>query len=326
VTDLLSVRGLRSHFVTPRGEVQAVRDVSFDIAPGEIVGLVGESGSGKSATAMSLLRLLPGSAKVSGSVTFRGRDVLKLRGEALRRLRGGEVSMIFQDPMTALDPVFTIGDQLVAVIRAHRRIDKAAARTLAAQLLAEVGIGDVATRLKQYPHQISGGMRQRVLIAKALCGTPGLLVADEPTTALDVTIQAQILRLLRRLRDTTGMAVLLVTHDLGVVSHLCDRVLVMYGGRIVETGTVDQVLRGPRHPYTRALLRAAALPERSQPIVPIGGAPPSLLDPPPGCPFAPRCPVATERCATVLPELTAGADGHAAACLVVEEEPGDDRA
>ena len=237
VAPVLEVAGLTTSFETRAGRVRAVEDVSFSVAPGEIVGLVGESGSGKTVTSLSLLRLLPSSARTRGRVIFEGRDVMTLRGEQLRQLRGGRISMVFQDPMTSLDPVFTVGSQMIGALRAHQRISRPEALRRSASLLEQVGIPDVVTRLGQYPHELSGGMRQRVLIAMALSNEPALLIADEPTTALDVTIQAQILGLLKDINARTRMSIILVTHDLGVVAGLCDRVLVMYGGRLVEFGS-----------------------------------------------------------------------------------------
>ena len=317
---VLSVRSLSTSFRTPSGRVHAVRDVSFDIRPGEIVGLVGESGSGKTVTGLSLLRLLPETAQTTGSVSFDGRDVMKMKPGELRRLRGGGISMIFQDPMTSLDPVFTIQSQLVGVMRAHQEISKDDARDRAARLLRQVGIADVDTRLHQYPHQMSGGMRQRVLIAMALANNPKLLIADEPTTALDVTIQAQILRLLKQLNETIGMAIVLVTHDLGVVAGLCDRIFVMYGGRLVESGPARAVYKHPEHPYTAGLLKSVIGPkaDRTRPLQVIEGMPPVLVDPKPGCPFAPRCDYSIDRCFEESPEFTTRGHEHGAACFVTE--------
>ena len=317
---LLTVEHLSTSFRTPAGLVQAVRDVSFTVAPGEVVGLVGESGSGKTVTALSLLRLLPAAAVTSGRVCYQGRDLGTLTPSQLRRLRGRDISMIFQDPMTSLDPLFTIGAQVAGVLRAHSGISRADAAGRAAELLRLVGISDVTTRLRQYPHQLSGGMRQRVLIAMALANDPGLLIADEPTTALDVTIQAQIIRLLRQVSERTGMSVILVTHDLGVVAGVCDRVLVMYGGRLVESGPAAAIYGSPRHPYTTGLLGSVIRPDcdRSARLVAIDGYPPAMLNPPPGCPFAPRCPHATGQCHQELPALTPRAANHLAACFVTE--------
>jgi oligopeptide/dipeptide ABC transporter ATP-binding protein len=317
---VLDVDGLSTSFETRRGRVQAVRNVSFTVAPGEIVGLVGESGSGKTVTALSLLRLLPSTARSTGRVTFEGRDVMALRGEELRQLRGGRISMVFQDPMTSLDPVFTVGSQMIGALRAHRRISRADALQRAASLLEQVGIPDVATRLGQYPHELSGGMRQRVLIAMALSNDPGLLIADEPTTALDVTIQAQILRLLKDINLRTGMSIILVTHDLGVVAGLCDRIFVMYGGSLVESARAHDLFHGPEHPYTAGLLDSVVRldQDRHRRLSAIEGSPPLLIDPEPCCPFNPRCAYAVERCREAIPELTPRAADHAAACFRTE--------
>ena len=317
---LLSVRSLSTTFNTPAGEVRAVRDVSFDIQPGEVIGLVGESGSGKTVTGLSLLRLLPTSARIEGSVHFAGRDVLAMKQEQLRQLRGGGISMIFQDPMTSLDPVFTIQAQMVGAMRAHSGISKSAARERSASLLRDVGIADVSTRLRQYPHQMSGGMRQRILIAMVLANEPQLLIADEPTTALDVTIQAQILRLLKDVNRRRNMSIIMVTHDLGVVAGICDRVFVMYAGQLVETGPAAAVYPRPQHPYTAGLLRSIISPtaDRLQRLQVIEGIPPVLLNPQPGCPFAPRCIHVEERCRAETPALTPRGPNRFAACFVTE--------
>ncbi|MGH8961365.1 MAG: ABC transporter ATP-binding protein [Jatrophihabitantaceae bacterium] len=318
---LLSVENLSTTFATPAGPVCAVRDVSFTVGPGEVVGLVGESGSGKTVTALSLLRLLPSTARTTGTVTYRGADIMSLSKRELRRLRGADISMIFQDPMTSLDPLFTIESQIVGVIRAHQHVSRAEAAERASQLLHDVGIADVATRLRQYPHQLSGGMRQRVLIAMALANDPGLLIADEPTTALDVTIQAQIIRLLKRACARTGMSIVLVTHDLGVVAGICDRLFVMYGGRLVETGPSTSVYPNPEHPYTAGLLGSVIRPDRdrSTRLPTIEGQPPVMLNPSPGCPFAPRCALRVDRCTQDTPDLTLRSRDHLAACFVTEK-------
>ena len=317
---VLDVTGLSTSFETRAGRVQAVQDVSFSVAPGEIVGLVGESGSGKTVTSLSLLRLLPPTARSTGRVMFEGRDVMRLRGEELRQLRGGRIAMVFQDPMTSLDPVFTVGSQMVGAIRAHQRVSRADALSRAGLLLEQVGIPDIATRLGQYPHELSGGMRQRVLIAMALSNDPGLLIADEPTTALDVTIQAQILRLLKDVNQRTGMSIILVTHDLGVIAGLCDRVFVMYGGRLVESARAHGLFHDPEHPYTAGLLDSVVRldQDRYSRLPAIEGSPPLLIDPPPCCLFNPRCPYAVDRCREAVPELTLRAADHYAACFRTE--------
>lgn len=257
MTALLEIRDLSTSFDTARGRVTAVRDVSFDIGAGEIVGLVGESGSGKTATAQSIMQLLPRYATVTGSIRLGDVDLVALSNEQLRRARGSNVAMVFQDPMTSLNPVLSVGTHFLDVLRAHGRVTRQAAWARGVELLDLVGLTEPPLRMRQYPHQLSGGMRQRVMIALALANEPQLLIADEPTTALDVTIQAGILRLLTDLRDRLGMSILLVTHDLGVVGETCDRVLVMYRGRLVEAGAVESVLRAPRHPYTAALLSSS---------------------------------------------------------------------
>ena len=318
---LLSVEHLSTTFETEAGPVRAVRDISFQVRRGEVIGLVGESGSGKTVTALSLLRLLPSSARTTGRVVFGGRDVQTMSNSELRRLRGGQISMIFQDPMTSLDPLFSVGSQIVGVIRAHRRVSRAAAWEQARVLLTQVGIPEVDARLRQFPHQLSGGMRQRVLMAMALANDPQLLIADEPTTALDVTIQAQIIRLLKSVGARTGMSIILVTHDLGVVAGICDRLFVMYGGRLVETGPAGDVYPNPQHPYTAGLLASIIRPDtdRTSELFAIEGAPPELLNAPDACPFEPRCSFRVERCAHELPVPTPRGPGHEAACFVTEE-------
>ena len=318
---LLEVRDLRAHFFTHAGVVKAVDGMSFTINPGETVGIVGESGSGKSVTALSIMGLLPRPAGriVGGTVTFGGRDLVHAGDRELRNLRGREMAMIFQDPMTSLNPVFSIGYQLIEPMKRHLKMNTKQASARAAQLLGMVGIPSAAKRLGDYPHQFSGGMRQRVMIAMALACNPKLLIADEPTTALDVTIQAQILELIKGLRREFTMAVLLITHDLGVVANMCDRVVVMYGGRVLETGTNDEIFADPLQPYTRGLLQS--IPRMDQPrgvaLTPIPGNPPDMLHPLPGCPFTPRCPLAMERCPREMPPLlNVGNPTHAAACWV----------
>jgi oligopeptide/dipeptide ABC transporter ATP-binding protein len=318
---LLEVEGLKTWFTGDSGTVKAVDDVSLRVARGETLALVGESGSGKSVTSLSIMRLVPEPGRhVAGRIRFAGRDLETLGEPALRRIRGREMAMIFQEPMTSLNPVWTIGDQLREAIRLHEPDADARGRALA--MLEKVGIADPEARLGDYPHQLSGGMRQRVMIAMALACGPQLLIADEPTTALDVTIQAQILDLMRQLqRSAGGMAMLFITHNLGVVAEIADRVAVMYGGRIVEEGTVDAIFERPRHPYTIGLLgsiprvdRAAreAGRKRRLPAIPGNVPAPSAL--PPGCAFAPRCGFAEPACAAAMPELEAVADGHRSRC------------
>jgi oligopeptide/dipeptide ABC transporter ATP-binding protein len=302
---LLSVSGLRVSFATEEGVVQAVDGVSFDIAPGEVVAIVGESGSGKSVTAMTLLGLTRSpNARFEGSASFDGTELLTASEHELQGIRGNGIAMVFQDPMSSLDPVYRVGDQIVEQIRAHEPdLGRGAAYERAVELLGRVGIPRPAERARSFPHEFSGGMRQRVMIAMALSCSPELLIADEPTTALDVTIQAQILRELKALRAETGAAIIMVTHDLGVVADIADRVLVMYAGRVVEQGTLDEVFYDPRHPYTWGLLGSIARldRDRSRRLPAIPGAPPSLLAPPAGCHFRPRCPHAFAKCAEVPP-------------------------
>jgi oligopeptide/dipeptide ABC transporter ATP-binding protein len=315
--DLLAVRDLETAFATKRGLLPALRGVSLTVARQETVGVVGESGSGKSVTALSIMRLLPSSgAIVGGSVELAGRDMLSLSKRELQRVRGKEIAMVFQDSMTSLNPVLTVGRQLTESLSKHLGLGRSEARARALDLLREVGIPEPKRRLRQYPHQLSGGLRQRVAIAIALAANPAVLIADEPTTALDVTIQAQILDLLRREQDQRGMAMLLITHDLGVIAGMVDRVCVMYGGRIVELGATDLVFKNPSHPYTVGLLRSvprldATLGRR---LISIAGSPPPIGDLPTGCPFRTRCQLAFDRCASEEPPLIAKGDDHAAAC------------
>jgi oligopeptide/dipeptide ABC transporter ATP-binding protein len=304
---LLRVRDLRVQFATDDGVVTAVDNVSIDVSAGRIVGIVGESGSGKSVTALTVLGLTRGpGAHIAGEVLYRGRDLLALKERQLQRLRGKEIAMIFQDPMTSLNPVYRVGDQIVETIVIHEHSSRAAARRRAVELLGEVGIPNPAQRADDYPHQFSGGMRQRAMIAMALSCNPSILIADEPTTALDVTIQAQILDLIGRLRETFGSAIVLITHDLGVVADIADEVSVMYAGRVVERAATERIFNAPQHPYTWGLL--ASIPRIDRPktkrLQPIKGQPPSLVDLAPGCTFAPRCPHVFEAC-TTEPELEA---------------------
>ena len=293
---LLSVTNLSTSFFTSRGEVQAVRGVSFELRAGEILGIVGESGSGKSITCMSIMGLLSSSGRViDGTALFEGRDLITLDEDELSALRGNDISMIFQDPMTSLNPTLTVGEQVIETILRHRKVSRAEARARAIELFELVRIPSAAKRLRSYPHEFSGGMRQRVMIAIALACDPKLLIADEPTTALDVTIQRQILALLKELQGRLGMAVILITHDLGVIAETADRVLVMYGGMVMEEGPVRELFARSSHPYTRGLL--ASIPDLSDDthhrLTPIPGSPPDMLRPPKGCPFAPRSLLAT---------------------------------
>jgi oligopeptide/dipeptide ABC transporter ATP-binding protein len=318
VAKLLEVEGLRTHFETSAGIVRAVDGISYDVGEGETVAVVGESGCGKSVGALSILRLIPTPPGriVSGSIHFNGRDLLALSEEQIRKVRGREIGMIFQEPMTSLNPVLTIGLQLTETIRQHFSISKEAAETRAVELLGVVGIAEPARRLRQYPHHMSGGMRQRVMIALALSCEPKLIIADEPTTALDVTIQAQILELMKDLTRRLGVALIIITHNLGVVARYADRVNVMYAGRIVETGSARQIYHSPRHPYTLALLRS--VPRMDQPrkakLDPVEGQPPDLTRLDPGCAFEPRCRFALTRCRDAAPMLETLEDGHLSAC------------
>ncbi|MED6334638.1 MAG: ABC transporter ATP-binding protein [Planctomycetota bacterium] len=321
---LLSVHDLAVRFDTPHGSVRAVDGVSFDLEQGECLGLVGESGSGKSVTNLALLGLVPMPPGVieSGSVHFGGRDLLALSPEELRRIRGNRIAMIFQDPMTSLNPLLTVGRQLTEVLEQHRGLSHREARDLCARGLGDVGIPDPEARLDSWPHELSGGMRQRVMIAMALLCQPQVLIADEPTTALDVTIQAQILELLADLQERHGTAIVLITHDLGVVAGMADRVHVMYAGRLVESADTSSLFARPLHPYTEGLL--ASIPsfedDSSEPLASIPGQPPDLVELPPGCAFEPRCPLSGEVCGTATPPLEGIADPRAAgprhsACL-----------
>ncbi|TNE63020.1 MAG: ABC transporter ATP-binding protein [Rhodobacteraceae bacterium] len=318
-TPVLNVRDLKTVFKTRSGSVHAVNSVSFSLNPGELLGVVGESGSGKSVTMMSLIGLIPSPpAEVSGGgIDFGGIDLLQASETELRAIRGARIGFVFQDPMTSLNPVFTVGYQIMEPLRKHMNMSKAQARVRAKELLELVGIPDAERRLSDYPHQFSGGMRQRVMIAIALACDPEVLIADEPTTALDVTIQAQILELMHELRAKLGMAVIWITHDLGVIAGIADRVLVMYGGQIVEHAPVRELFRHPRHPYTRALLKTvpSVRGERAERLEVIEGQPPILRAEPSSCSFAARCPFAFERCLAENPPRFDISPGHDAACF-----------
>lgn len=316
---LLSVRDLRVQFRTDNGIVKAADGVSFDLAEDEVLGVVGESGSGKSVTAMAVLGLLPPTAKVTGEVRYRGRSLLDLPKEEARKLRGSKLAIVFQDALAALNPLHRVGNQVIEAIRIHHpQVSRADALARAVELFGLVGIESPETRVRQYPHELSGGMRQRVLIAMAIANDPDVLMADEPTTALDVTTQAQVLEVLKAARARTRSAMLLITHDLGVVSGVADRVMVMYGGKVVETGTVDEVFERPQHPYTLGLLRSRPRMEESVArLERIPGQPPSMIDVPTGCAFHPRCRYARlpDPCASVLPLLQPVlGPGHLSAC------------
>jgi peptide/nickel transport system ATP-binding protein len=321
---LLEVTGLRTEIDTARGRIRPVDGVSFAVRAGETLGVVGESGSGKTMTGMSIMRLLPpGGSIAGGSIRLDGRELTELDEPAMRKVRGSELAMIFQDPMTSMNPVYKVGDQISEQILAHRDVSKAEAKERSIELLKAVGIPGAEERVDNYPHEFSGGMRQRAMIAMGLSLEPPMLIADEPTTALDVTIQAQILRLLKQLNTERGLAVILITHDLGVVADIADRVMVMYAGRVVETGTLDQIFYEPQHPYTWGLLGSIMRLDRPRGarLAQIKGQPPSLIEPPEGCHFRPRCPHAFSRC-TEKPELAqrSGSPGHLDRCWLSGEQ------
>jgi peptide/nickel transport system ATP-binding protein len=321
---LLEVSHLCVEFPTRQGPLRALDDVSFSIAPGEILGVVGESGAGKSLTGAAIIGLLePPGRIVSGEIRLQGQRIDQLRGEAMRRVRGRQIGAIFQDPLTSLNPLFTVGQQLIETLRTHLPLDARQARERAIELLAQTGIPAPAARVDQYPHQFSGGMRQRVVIALALAAEPKLIVADEPTTALDVSIQSQIIELLKRLAREHGASVMLVTHDMGVIAEACDRVAVMYAGRIVEMGPVQTVIHAPAHPYSAGLMGAIPSMEGDRErLLQIDGSMPRLQSMPPGCAFHPRCAVAMPRCSGERPELRAAAATQAACWLVGEGAAG----
>jgi oligopeptide/dipeptide ABC transporter ATP-binding protein len=312
---MLEVQDLRTHFRTMDGIVKAVDGVSFNIAGGASVGIVGESGSGKSVTSLSIMRLIePPGWIAGGRILFRGKDLASLSEEEMRRVRGDDISMVFQEPMTALNPVYTVGDQVAEVLRVHHKMSRKAAMDRTVELFKMVGIPAPERRVHDYPHNLSGGMRQRVMIAMALANEPDLLILDEPTTALDVTIQAQILELVKDLRQKTNTAVLLITHDIGVIAEMSDEVIVMYGGKIMERANVLQLIKDPKHPYTKGLLASIpSLGMKGQRLNVIAGAVPNPLNMPPGCPFAPRCPYVMDVCMT-MPELKTLDDGRQIFC------------
>jgi len=321
---IVQVRNLRTGFDIEGEMAWAVRGVSFDIRAGEVLGLVGESGSGKSVTALSILRLIPDPpGKIAeGEVLFEGTNLLELDYSDMHGIRGKKIAMIFQEPMTSLNPVFSVGMQVMEAVRHHENLDKAEARARAVEVLTKVGIPDAERRLNDYPHQFSGGMRQRVMIAIALICNPKLLIADEPTTALDVTIQAQILDLMKDLHEQMGSAILLITHDLAVVAETCDRVIVMYGGQIQEVAPIITLFEAPQHPYTKGLLKSIPNPaHKGELLDAIPGNVPSIMNFPKGCRFATRCPHADEHCHTVEPELTQLSEDHSVRCHLVEGAP-----
>lgn len=316
---LLDVENLKTHFYTSEGVIPAVDDVSFKVDKGAVIGLVGESGCGKSVTALSLMRLVPPPGKiVSGKILFDGNDLLNLSNEQIRRLRGSRLAMVFQDPMTSLNPVFTVGEQIAEIFRVHRGLKRSLALEKAESLLQRVGIPDPSRRIREYPHQLSGGMRQRVMIAMAIACEPSLIIADEPTTALDVTIQAQILRLLKGLTESLGTALILISHDLGVIAEMADEVAIMYAGKIVEHATTTELFASPLHPYTIGLLESIpkAKGEREKRLSTIKGAVPRLSELPAGCKFNPRCKYIIEQCRKEEPGLLDVGGGHLVRCWV----------
>ena len=320
---LLEIKDEKLSFFTPAGEVKALNGVSFSMNEGEVLGIVGESGSGKSVTAYSIMGLTAYPGKlIGGTIYFNGHQIEKMSEKEMRKIMGNEVSIIFQDPMTSLNPVYTIGNQITEVIRLHTGKSKKEAYERAKELLELVGINEPTKRLKQYPHELSGGMRQRVMIAIALACEPKLLIADEPTTALDVTIQAQILELMQELRQKLGMSIIMITHDLGVVASMCERIAVMYAGHIVEYGTADEIFYEPKHEYTKGLINS--IPKLSaqeiERLVPIEGQPVDLLNPPAGCPFAPRCANCMKICLREMPPKTELSDTHYSHCWLLQKE------
>ena len=320
---LLDIKDERLSFFTPAGEVKALNGVSFSMNEGEVLGIVGESGSGKSVTAYSIMGLTAYPGKlVGGSIWFNGHQIDKMTEKEMRKIRGNEVSIIFQDPMTSLNPVYTIGNQIIEVIRLHTGKSKKEAYERARELIELVGITEPEKRLKQYPHELSGGMRQRVMIAIALACEPKLLIADEPTTALDVTIQAQILELMQELRQKLGMSIIMITNDLGVVASMCEKIAVMYAGHIVEYGTADEIFYNPSHEYTKGLIRS--IPklnvEQTERLIPIEGQPVDLLNPPAGCPFAPRCRACMKVCLDRMPPKTELSETHYSHCWLLQKQ------
>lgn len=320
---LLEIKDEKLSFFTTAGEVKALNGVSFSMNEGEVLGIVGESGSGKSVTAYSVMGLTAYPGKlIGGTINFNGHQIDKMSEKEMRKIRGNEVSIIFQDPMTSLNPVYTIGNQITEVICLHTGKSKKEAHDRAKELLELVGINEPAKRLKQYPHELSGGMRQRVMIAIALACEPKLLIADEPTTALDVTIQAQILELMQELRKKLGMSIIMITHDLGVVASMCERIAVMYAGHIVEYGTADEIFYEPKHEYTKGLIKS--IPklnvQETERLIPIEGQPVDLLNPPAGCPFAPRCANCMKICLREMPPKTELSDTHYSQCWLLQKE------
>jgi oligopeptide transport system ATP-binding protein len=321
---LLRVKDLKTYFYTQDGVVKAVDGISFELARGETLGIVGESGSGKSVTALSILKLIPDPPGkiVSGEIYLDGMDIVALKEKEMQQVRGNEIAMIFQDPMTSLNPVFTIGNQIMETIMLHQRLNKKVAREKTVELLRSVGIPNPEQRIDEYPHQFSGGMRQRAMIAMALSCNPKILIADEPTTALDVTIQAQILQLMNEIKERTNSSILIITHDLGVIAEMADNIIIMYGGMVVEYSDVNTIFYNSHHPYTWGLLRSIPrLDEvKRERLIPIPGIPPSLIHVPPGCPFSPRCRYAKDICFKVTPELKNIGRFHKVACYLDADE------
>ncbi|MCG8453014.1 MAG: ABC transporter ATP-binding protein [Spirochaetales bacterium] len=323
MADLLKVEGLRTSFATQDGRIEAVKGVDFSLNQGETLGIVGESGSGKSVTSLSILRLLPSAGQISGGrVLFGGQDLASFDEKAMRQVRGAQISMIFQDPMSSLNPLIPVGKQVEEMLQIHWKTEKAAMKKRVLHLFERVRIPDPAARYRCYPHEFSGGMRQRVMIAMALACEPSLLIADEPTTALDVTVQDQILVLLRELRQETGMAVMMISHDLGVIAEVCDRVLVMYGGMVMESAPIDALFENPMHPYTLGLMESipALDQDRSKELQPIPGSPPDMSNPPKGCPFHPRCLHARSICAQQIPSSFAFEEGRTSRCWLLHPD------
>ena len=320
---ILEVKDLHTSFFTDAGEVKAVNGISFNLEPGKTLGIVGESGSGKSVTAYSIMQILAETGKITdGEVRFHGEDITKWNSKQMQKFRGEKCSIIFQDPMTSLNPVFTVGSQLIEAILLHTDKNKKEAWARAVEMLTLVGVNEPESRMKQYPHELSGGMRQRVMIAMALACEPKLLIADEPTTALDVTIQAQILELMMELKDKLGMAIIMITHDLGVVASMCERIAVMYAGRIVEYGTTEDIFYNPKHQYTKGLIRSIPRidTKEHERLVPIEGTPVDLLNPPAGCPFAPRCEACMKICLREMPPVTNFDEVHYTQCWLNQKE------